>query len=284
VIGPEADAFPFLRAAACGKVDIVSAGTYGSLVHSCGQDVSFYGMGWVGEIVCDGGRLNLYGVAGLGRLIANNGETRLFGGRAVDNLAHVGLRGSARVTLAGSVGLDVHVRTPREVTIQALARSAVHRYAKGQIHSCDSPVGWAGSGAIELDATNHKHGAACLTATSADVHWFSRVMDPIDTDVAEKNGALRLWLYISDVGQLKGENSIELTSSGSYDRDEYSWSLGALNLQNGWNDLTLRFDKAGKIGQPDLRRINYFRVYGFLSGPITRKIDHIRVEQVTPVQ
>jgi hypothetical protein len=42
VIGPEADAFPFLRAAACGKVDIVSAGTYGSLVHSCGQDVSFY--------------------------------------------------------------------------------------------------------------------------------------------------------------------------------------------------------------------------------------------------
>jgi hypothetical protein len=169
------------------------------------------------------------------------------------------------------------------VATRALAASAVHRFKPGELDTCDGTGGWSGSGKVTLDTKNQKEGKGCLSATTDALGppgWFSKSFSPIDPGIEEENAALRFWLYISDVSKLVKESSIELTSSGRADRDEYSWSLRGLNLKNGWNDLTLRFSKAGKVGKPNPRNIRYFRVYSYVSAPITYKIDHIRVEKV----
>jgi hypothetical protein len=285
IVGIIADAYPLLRASACENVDIVAGASYGCTIHSSGRNVSMYGTGWVGDVHCDGGRINLYGVAGFSRLnVSGRGEAHLYAARSVGNgPAHVAYIGSAKGTVAAGSQLDIRLQTSSDVATRALAGSAVHRLTPGELDSCDSVAGWAGSGRIELDTKNQKEGKGCLSATTDELGrdgWFSKTLGAVDTGVDEENGALRLWLYVSDASRLVKESWIELTSSGTFDRDEYSWDLRSLDLKNGWNDLTLPFSQAVKLGRPTPRNVRYFRVYSYVSAPITRKIDHIRVERV----
>jgi hypothetical protein len=140
-------------------------------------------------------------------------------------------------------------------------------------------VGWQGTG-VKLNTGNHKQGKGCLTVTADDIVWVSRRLPAIDSGVDETTGVLRLWLYVSDASRLVRESPIELTSSGTYDRDEFSWNLRGLSLKNGWNDLALQFRIAHKQGKPDPHNIRFFRVYSFLSGSVTLKLDHVRVERL----
>ena len=71
-------------------------------------------------------------------------------------------------------------------------------------------------------------------------------------------------------------NQIEMGSAGRYDVDEYNWKMNG-RVSTGWNLLNLKISDAGKKGNPDLSAINWFRIYDKKSGPITSRIDGIKI-------
>ncbi len=145
------------------------------------------------------------------------------------------------------------------------------------IDKCDSISGWSGSDAVTLDTANKREGTACLTKTGSGTDWFKKTFSPaINSGVTESNGYVHLWLYVSDVTRLAATGAqLEITSAGGPDANEYSWNLRNTTLVNGWNELTLKIANAAKIGSPNLAAINFIRVYYFLSGSITCKLDDV---------
>ncbi len=152
--------------------------------------------------------------------------------------------------------------------------------------NCDSAKGWIsgfGSGA-GLDTSNQREGAGCITATGHEVNLFTKKFEtPVDARVSSRRGHFCLKLYISDISaiDLSKEGSIEVTSSGTCDDQEYAWYIGRLNLKQGWNDLDLRLSEAGVSGaSPDLSRMNYIRIYHLgVTKDLTIKLDDIKFYQ-----
>lgn len=145
------------------------------------------------------------------------------------------------------------------------------------IDKCDSTAGWSGSDSVSLDTTNKKEGTGCLTKTGSGTDWFKKTLSPaVNSGVSESNGYIHLWLYVSDAGKLASTGAqLEITSSGGPDVNEYSWNLMNAGLVSGWNELSLKLSNAAKIGNPDLAAINFVRVYYFLTGSITCKLDDV---------
>lgn len=91
----------------------------------------------------------------------------------------------------------------------------------------------------------------------ADMHAVLK--NPVDISGSE-NGYIHLRIYVDSVKKLKNNISFEITSSGTYDKDEYGWEIKKSTLKSGWNEITLSFDKAAVTGKPNLNAINYFRI------------------------
>lgn len=70
-----------------------------------------------------------------------------------------------------------------------------------------------------------------------------------------------LRIYVDDVEKLNNNISFELSSSGTYDNNEYAWEIKKSSLTDGWNEIKLSLSKAAVTGSPDLKAINYFRLY-----------------------
>ncbi|MBA7544931.1 hypothetical protein ES705_37292 [subsurface metagenome] len=145
---------------------------------------------------------------------------------------------------------------------------------------CDGTYLWVGSHDIYLDTDNHMEGSGCISSTGDDLVSFSKTYSPRNTYLTEENGYLKFWFYISDVSRYDNVGQIEITSSGGFDVDEYSWNLNHIYLKDGWNYMSLSFASAGKNGTPDLSAINYFRVYGFYSDSVTVKIDDLIFDDI----
>ena len=90
----------------------------------------------------------------------------------------------------------------------------------------------------------------------------SKVIDPY----------LKISIYIAkneditaDVSELLGKRQIELTSSGTYDKEEIHWDMTKFTLNTGWNTLYLPFSEAeaqdDSVNKFDISAINYFRFY-----------------------
>ncbi len=93
--------------------------------------------------------------------------------------------------------------------------------------------------------------------------------------------AMRLQLYVEDPSLLSasGAPQLELTSSGTCDKEEIHWLAGDWSLKRGWNDLTLEFgDGSITGGTPNLAGINYFRLYLHFSAETTVGLGDLRVE------
>lgn len=147
------------------------------------------------------------------------------------------------------------------------------------IDNCDTKKNFAARLKPEVDTKDKKEGKACIKATHSGASEYFQIVFPAkDTKVTEKTGKLEFWLYVSDFSKFDTEGQIEISSSGASDKDEYNWVLPKLKLKNGWNKLILPFSKAGKMGKPNLKAINYFRLYQFTKGDVTLKIDNIVVK------
>lgn len=86
------------------------------------------------------------------------------------------------------------------------------------------------------------------------------IANPVDVS-AYKTGSVHLSLYVNQVSNLKNYINFELTSSGKCDVDEYNWKIEPADLKNGWNDVYLTFDEASILGKPDLKALNFFRIF-----------------------
>ena len=91
----------------------------------------------------------------------------------------------------------------------------------------------------------------------ADMH--SVLKNPVDIS-SFSGGQMHLRIYVDSVSKLKNNINFEISSSGTYDKDEYGWEIKKSTLKSGWNEVYLSLDKAAVTGNPDLKTINYFRI------------------------
>jgi len=146
--------------------------------------------------------------------------------------------------------------------------------AQVTLQRCDRTNLWGGSNSLTVDNTDKKEGVAAIQFTGIGIDWFKKTFSQTYTGVDE-SGFLGLWLYVSDPENFDGEGSIEISSSGGPDEDEYSWSLASLGIESGWNELVLPIASALKLGTSDLNAINFFRVYQNLSASVTVSLDEL---------
>jgi hypothetical protein len=140
--------------------------------------------------------------------------------------------------------------------------------------ACDSKDGWQTVGDVNITTTGQKEGAGYIKNTIANggdfMQYIKDVAAPINTTFTASTGRFQFWWYVSDVSLLKADGSIEITSSGKSDFNESAWDVAPLipSLKNGWNLVTLDFDKAIKTGDggADYTAINHFRIFFFTSG------------------
>jgi hypothetical protein len=140
--------------------------------------------------------------------------------------------------------------------------------------ACDSKDGWQTVGDVNIATAGQKEGAGYIKNTIANggdfMQYIKDVAAPINTTFTASTGRFQFWWYVSDVSLLKADGSIEITSSGKSDFNESAWDVAPLipSLKNGWNLVTLDFDKAIKTGDggADYTAINHFRIFFFTSG------------------
>ncbi|MBN1560629.1 PKD domain-containing protein [candidate division KSB1 bacterium] len=144
---------------------------------------------------------------------------------------------------------------------------------QAEIDACDSQTDWRSANELTVNSTDQKKGAGCLQSAGSLPEEFSKQLpSPLSADGSTSIG---FWYFISNVSLLDADNQVELGSGGEADVHEYSWSLD--DLQNGWNYVILYFSDAQVTGgQPDLDKVNWFRIYHAKNGNVTTRIDDIK--------
>lgn len=104
-----------------------------------------------------------------------------------------------------------------------------------------------GTGAFKLDLP--KSASAFVLKKSVDISAY-------------KDGYIHLSLYLSDKSLITQCVVFEISSSGTYDKEEYNYVINASKLQNGWNHLWLPISSGAPTGNIDLTKVNYLRIYG----------------------
>ena len=151
---------------------------------------------------------------------------------------------------------------------------------RSYLDDCDNKTGWKSSEILTLDESDQKQGTGCVEFTGDGTDEFKKVFSPsYHSEATEANGALQFWYYVSDPSMLGDKNQVEIGSAGKPDENEYNWNLSGLT--EGWNFVSLNLQDAGKMGNPNLSAINWFRLYNKKSGSITSKIDAIQLADKT---
>ncbi|HMG07064.1 MAG TPA: hypothetical protein VK609_01080 [Mucilaginibacter sp.] len=175
------------------------------------------------------------------------------------------------------------LKPPPVDTTTAPVESALVVFDKADVKD-----GWQTVGDPNITTTGQKEGTGYLKNTITNGSDFMQFIKdlpaPLDTKLTEANGRFRFWWYVSDVSLLKNDGSIEITSSGKSDANESAWDVAPLipTLKNGWNEITLDFDKAIKTGDggANYSQINHFRLFFFTTvkdhPDLTTGIDYLR--------
>jgi hypothetical protein len=154
--------------------------------------------------------------------------------------------------------------------------------------ACDVKDGWQTVGDVNITTTGQKQGTGyiknAITSGNDFMQFIKDVQAPVNTTFTAATGRFKFWWYVSDVSLLKADGSIEITSSGKSDVKESAWDVAPLipGLKNGWNEITLDFDKAIKTddGGADYSAINHFRIFFFTTGKdhadLTTGIDDLK--------
>jgi len=159
--------------------------------------------------------------------------------------------------------------------------TATYELTLNYLDDCDDDLNWNDANFIILNNSDQQQGTGCLEYTGGGIGESSREFyktfpNPYNSGASEADGILQFWYYISDISKIGSSNQIELGSGGIHDVDEYNWKKNG-RVTNGWNLLNLKFSEAGKKGNPDLSAINWFRIYDIKTGPITSRVDGIKI-------
>ena len=151
----------------------------------------------------------------------------------------------------------------------------VHTYGSKAImfNNCDTAEHWSSVDAIENQ--NHKEGEGALvfyaqpvTVPDANFHIIRQFTLPTPINAANAD-YFEFDMYVSDPAALRPSNSkyglnVEITSSGTCDREEYSWGseLYVDGLKTGWNHIKLPISGAAICeGAPNMKALNFFRMH-----------------------
>jgi hypothetical protein len=159
-------------------------------------------------------------------------------------------------------------------------KSAIQQVVLGDPGSyldvCDDKTDWKSSAGLLLNTTDKQQGTGCIEFTGSSTDEFKKIFStPYDADGTESGTVLQFWYYVSDPSLLESSNQVEIGSDGKSDSNEFNWRLK--DLTSGWNFIQLNTSDAGKIGNPDLSAINWFRLYRAKSGSVTTRIDAIQL-------
>ncbi|MCQ2426137.1 MAG: hypothetical protein MJ070_08320 [Lachnospiraceae bacterium] len=120
-----------------------------------------------------------------------------------------------------------------------------------------------------FDTENHVDGTGCCSFTfkeTSGTEVFQKKFDAIDLSECD---FVEFWFYISDASKLDQFTGaqIELTSSGTCDKEEATWNIPASwdsiivgEAKDGWNLIRLDIHKQGDNGAK-WNNINWFRLY-----------------------
>ena len=149
------------------------------------------------------------------------------------------------------------------------------------LDNCDSSEGWgSGVGTVTTDV-NSREGSACISVSgnATGTVFFQKSFDEtMDTHSSASSGQLSFYLYLSDASIIPRDGGqIELSSSGTCDVNELSWSWSHFIYASGWNKVTLPMAKGSFTnGSFDFKNCNWFRMYNTkASGEITMKLDKV---------
>ncbi|MBQ7247005.1 MAG: SGNH/GDSL hydrolase family protein [Lachnospiraceae bacterium] len=98
----------------------------------------------------------------------------------------------------------------------------------------------------------------------------------IDVSAFADEGYLHMWINIPKAEDVVG-GQVELTSASAPDTQEIGWNLTSYQLHDGWNELYLPFADAVTVGTPDLKNINFIRIYAGLRTPDIIGIDRMEL-------
>ena len=114
---------------------------------------------------------------------------------------------------------------------------------------------------LNTDPAYVKEGSGSLKMHPTGMVCFEATFPASDATAFKGQGYLHLWVYVSRAAAFAGDGQIELTSSGTYDKNELNWNVSEYIKNDGWNELWLPIhDKLDKSGL-DIGKINYLRIY-----------------------
>ena len=139
---------------------------------------------------------------------------------------------------------------------------------------CDDKAGWSGvKGVDEEEMTEGKGSIYWVIPSRGGFHVTRKLDEPVD---ASGKTYMEFDLYVSDADTFytMGEHQFEVTSSGGSDVEEFTFYLNRMQIEDGWNHISLMIG-----GGCDFSRVNFIRIYALShsgSASYTMRIDNIR--------
>lgn len=142
------------------------------------------------------------------------------------------------------------------------------------LDSCDSASGWSG---FKLNKTDMLEGTGCVefkvkaASESFVIPKQHKAVDATGANCLE----LDIWLSDADLIFSCSQFNLEITSSGTWDKEEIEWSILDENYETGeWTHLVLPL----KESDIDLSRVNFTRLFMLgisIETDITLRVDNI---------
>ncbi len=148
---------------------------------------------------------------------------------------------------------------------------------KFALANCDDTTQIANP-ALQLSTENKMQGSGALMSVNPQTVETFMVMLGKQTDLSayEEDGLIHMWVYVSDTsGITDGLGRIEISHDAGVNIDNFSyWDISGLT--NGWNEIIMPISAATQ-NNANWSKINYFRFYQYIAGPVTIGVDDIYI-------
>ncbi len=188
---------------------------------------------------------------------------------------------NSKADFSGDFTFSAWVKAPMRTLSDRTLFAYGEKYVEGEDQYYDfqtvdnmDQTGWS---YCNLETRGQKEGDGYYTASteSGEILFFIKSFKPQDFSDYMEDGYIHMWVYAENAdGIVSGD--LEFTSSGNCDDEEISWSVPSLELEEGWNEVYLPFEKATPYGdafRPD--DFNFVRFYFSTKGSVKIGIDDI---------
>lgn len=136
------------------------------------------------------------------------------------------------------------------------------------IDNMDDVSPWTGRGKVTLETENIKEGTGAVKSEDSTLLQIQRnFKEPLDLSEYEDDGVISVWVYIDNIDNFDSrDNQFEFTSSGNCDVEESAINIGNEWFEPGWNHFLFTMADFSSY-EADWSRINFIRMYKFMTGP-----------------